>query len=246
MKRIIAIIAILIILMASLVSCGTTGGDSGEEGDFLSVIYEGFSAQTGSYQKMDGSESESRVYCFVIENTSDKEIRKATAVISGLDENGEPMSNPQNVPVAVPYLRPGEKAFTAVFESEWKELPSGYKVEFKDVSWGKSKGQPLSVSSVKYDEGGFVCDVTLKNEGDEEFVWYYDESDLTVENMRLPSLIAVAKDADGNVQTIDTGIPVDGSDLLRENITFAPGEEREVSISFTDSHNEPEILICWR
>lgn len=246
MKRIIAIITILIILTASFASCSTAGGEAGDDGDSLSVIYEGFSAQAGSYQKMDGSEIESRVYCFVIENTSDKEIRKATAVISGLDENGEQMSGPQNVPTAIPYLRPGEKALALVFESEWKESPFGYHVGFKDVSWGKSKGQPLSVSSVKFDERGFACDVTLKNEGDEEFVWYYDESDPAVENIRLPSLIAVTKDEDGNVQTIDMGMPIDGADLLQDNITFAPGEEREVSFSFSESHNEPEILICWR
>lgn len=246
MNKLRAIIAILIILTVSFASCGKAGGETEDAGDFLSVIYEGYSPMKGALLKSDGSEIESRVYCFVIENTSDQEIRTAQATVIGLDENGEQIYSADRIATSLPYLRPGEKAIVTVLEADWKEFPSSYEIELGDISWGEGKGQPLTITSVKYDERGIVCDVTLKNEGDEEFVWYYDESDPNNANGRFPTLIAVVKDGDGNVKAIDACSPLDGDDILRENMTFAPGEEREVTFCYSDSYNEPEILICWR
>ena len=248
-RRVIMITAIaaVLIMMTALSSCSQITGGAGKASENIKVVYEGYEAADSSLEKPDGTLVECRTYCFIFENVSDKDLKKAGVHVSGLNESGEQLASEYGGSYQLPSLRPGERSAVEVLEAEWTEFPASFSADVSGAVWGESKRPRLSVTDVKYGEYGFTCDVTIKNDSDEDFVWVNEASDEDLSDVKwIPSLKAVDKDEDGNVRSIDTGILMDGDDLSHESISFAPGEEKTLSFCFTESYQEPEVMICWR
>lgn len=244
--RTAVLFAVMMLLTASFASCSIVKDLTGDAQEDLKLVYQGYGTNEGSLIKEDGTEVDCRSYCFIFENASDRDVKKAGVTVRGLDENGEAIYNEFGSSYVLPELHPGERAIVEVLDAEWTEAPASFRAEVSGVKWGESKGQSLTITGVNK-AGGFACDVSIKNESDEECVWFDALSDQEdIENERVPFMIAVNKDGDGNVLNIDTAVPLDGNDQLRGNIVFAPGEEKEIPFALSDSDQEPEFMICWR
>lgn len=226
-----------------LVSCGQTDDTEG-----LEIKYECYADEATTIDYGSGP-MESRVCYFILENTTDKELRYAEVKTFGLDGNGERLQRAdgevnKTPTYMVPSLMPGESAIIQAFDAEWVEIPASFEVRVTGKSWGSCEGVPLSVIDTSQ-TGPYAWQMTLRNDGDEEMLWVNDFSNQDLEIGRQPVVVAVIRDDDGNVESIDRGTLLDGNQIMTENITIAPGEEKTVEVCFSGKHQDPEFIICW-
>lgn len=248
-RKMITLFAAVMVMTAMLSACATqTGSMSGDTTDPITIVYEGNSTNAMPYDNGHGEIVDSRVHYFVLENTSDKELKSADVVAIGLDENGEELGTSDGrspSKYAVAPLNPGERTYAVAFDTDWSEPPASYKLEITKTRWGAGKEANLfTVVDVAAESEDFVRKVTIRNDGEEDITWVNtpDES----AQSRKTQLVAIVKDDEGNVISIDAASLMDGDDAyMQENFTLAPGEEKTAS-AITDSQDQdPEFCICW-
>ena len=235
--------AMMLIMMVALPSCGMISGAE-EASEYLKLVYEGSEAGSFSLETSDGT-VETKSHGFIFENTSDKDLSSASVAVHGLDGNGEKLRNSfGSTKLDIPSLKPGERAFIDSMDAEWAETPASYKAEPVSIVWGDCKGVPLTILDVTGNGFGFSWEVTLRNDGDEDLLWINDYGSAEDKTGRQPVLVAVGKDGEGNT-TLEQGVLLDGDDIMRDNFTIAPGEEKTVEVCYSESYQDPEIIVCW-
>lgn len=249
-RKMITLFAAVLVMTAMFAACAQQTEQAPEDtSDDLSVVYEGYSTAEETFTLESGESVDSRNCYFVIENTTDKELQSAKYRIIGLDENGEELKErglEGGFSYSIlPYLKPGERAFNEVTDAEWEETPASYKIEIFETVWGSSKGVPLSVVDATAGDGAYVRNVTIRNDGEEDYLWMVTSEDGAVVESRQAYLLVIYKDDDGNVTSIDRAVLLDGDDFLQENFTIASGEEKTLEVSVNDPDRDPEFCICW-
>ena len=251
-RKMITLFAAVLVMTAMLTACSQQTEEASEDtADSLSVVYEGYSTAEETLMLESGELVDTRSCYFVIENTTDKELQSAKYRIIGLDENGEELQrsdgeNSKSMFIFLPYLKPGERALGEITDADWEETPASYKVEIFETVWGSSKGVPITVVDATAGDGAYVRNVTIRNDGEEDYSWIFSFEDGVVEETRQAELMLIYKEDDGNVTCIDRATFLDGDDFLQENFTIAPGEEKTLEVSVNDPDREPEFCICWR
>lgn len=251
-RKMITLFAAVLVMTAMLTACSQQTEEASEDtANELSVVYEGYSSAEETMTLESGEIVDTRSCFFVIENTTDTELRSAKYHIIGLDENGEELQrsdgmDSRSVFSFLPYLKPGERALGEITDADWEETPASYKVEIFETVWGSSKGVPITVVDATAGDGAYVRNVTIRNDGEEDYSWIFSFEDGVVEETRQAELMVIYKEDDGNVTCIDRATFLDGGDFLQENFTIAPGEEKTLEVSVNDPDREPEFCICWR
>ena len=244
-KRIVVLLAVLTLMTASFASCGTIAGVE-EDGETLSVVFQG---------EVDDASSDTEFYAILIENTSDESIMSAQIDIAGLDKDGNTlrlknkynliMPRNEGFGISISHLRPGEYAYVTVDPMYyWEEEPASYNIEFEQIKKGDDESPSFSVVDSIFDPyGGF--DVTVKNEGDAEYTLYGEYSNeydsLKAKGERAPVFIAVERDSDGNVTTMDIG----SCDIEEGGVVFGPGEEKTITVFFPEDNPNYEIIVTY-
>ena len=242
--KMVTAIVMMLIIMAPLSACGKTSGAE-EASEYLKLVYECYETGNFALVENDGTEVETRSRCFIFENTSDQDIRSAKVSIHGLDENGEKLVCSYNLNnIGLPDLKQGERAIISCMDAEWKETPASFMAEPTGIVWGESKGAPLTILDATCIGQGFTWEVTLRNDGDEDFLWVNDLEDVEGSPGRRPVLIAVTKDEEGNTD-LERGVLLNGDDFMHDNFTIAPGEEKTLEVCFSEAYQDPEIIVCW-
>ena len=245
----ITLFAAALVMTALLSACAQqTDSMSGDTTDPITIVYEGASTNVMPYDNGRGEIVDSRVHYFVLENTSDKELKSADVVAIGLDENGEELETSDGKSPSkytVTPINPGERTYAVAFDTDWSEPPASYKLEITKTRWGAGKEANLfTVVDVAAEPESFARNVTIRNDGEEELTWVNapDES----AQSRQTQLVAIVKDDEGNVSSIDAASLMDGDDAyMQENFTLAPGEEKTISAIVEGQDQDPEFCICW-
>lgn len=262
MKKQRSLIAFMLIMILAasmlLVSCGQAGDEGGDSAEALTLLYEGYGNEVVNYitQQGEGPEIESRVYGWLYENTSDKDIRKVNVSVIAMDENGEVLkmedgTDPEKTRIQLHGLKPGEKIWYETMEGEWEKVPASFEFKVINVEWGNVKGGPITITAadtVYRNDVSSVYELTIRNDGEDVFTWLNDWSEVDSDPGRQFRIAGADKDADGKVvhaelvTTIadeETYAPVD------ENINIAPGEEIKVLVTDNGNLEDPEFMLCW-
>ncbi len=260
MKKQRSLITFFLITVVSaamlLVSCGPGGDEVKTEA--LTLLYEGYGNEAVKYvtQQGEGPEIESRVYGWLYENTSDKDISKVMVSVIAMDENGEVLKredgdDPKTTKFILLGLKPGEKLWYETMEGEWEKVPASFEFKVTDVVWGNVKGGPITITAadtVYRDDASSVYELTIRNDGEDVFTWLNDWSEVDSDPGRQFRIAGEDKDADGKVVHAELVTAIADEETyasVDENINIAPGEEIKVLVTDNGNLEDPEFMLCW-
>lgn len=252
-KPIIALMLVTVTAAALLLSSCGQGGDGAEA---LTVIYEGFEKETSQFTPKEGGDPiEFRTYVWILENTSDQEISKAEVAVIALDENGEELktddgTSPRFSKIPLPDLEPGDRAWVKTLEVDWETAPTSYTLEFSGGKTGSFTGEPMTITdsyTIRKDWAHADYGLTIRNDGQNDFTWLIDWSDVSGDTGRQFYIVAADRDADGNIVYAENLTPLDieTMEMLVENVTIAAGEEMDVAAIGGGDIEDPEFMLCW-
>lgn len=231
-----------------LVSCEQIGDITSGSSEKLVVAYEGYAAETTELDLGNGP-VETREHYFIMQNATDKTIHSAEVNVFGLDGNGKRLKRSEGETNGLPtylisYLMPGEYTIVESFDAEWVEIPASFEFVLTKLLTGSDEVPSLSVTDA-VQLTPYAWDLTLRNDGAEEILWVNDFSGEDFEVKRLPMVAAVVTDDAGNVESVDIAVLLDGDQIMTDNFTIAPGEEKTVVVCFSAEYQDPEFIICW-
>lgn len=258
-KRRIAIAFMLTAVLAAamlLASCGGGGEDeAGAGAEAIKVIYAGYGKELVSMvPEGKDEEIECREYGILVENTSGEDFQRADVTIKGLDENGEVLKKTdgsRSQTSRLGGLKPGERAWIYLLEGEWETSPASFSATEEGIVWGNVNSGPLTVTAsetVSRNDYASVYALTIRNDGEEDFIMVNDWSDANTNPGRQFSIVGADKDADGNIVYAKPLMPINDNemgDVLTEDITFPPGEEVRILVLDNNDLEDPELMLCW-
>lgn len=192
-------------------------------------------------------------FAFIIENNYESPLNADNIRIDAFDSDGSIIATEDGYAGTFPSgnLRPGEKT-AIVWSSEdsglsWTDPPASFEAGIKHISRGDDNLPFITItdSVPEYfnEFGGATYNVTLRNEGKEDFLWSLNDP----MNDQALMIAAVARNSEGKITGGGYAYPLraDG-DLLNEDILIPAGEEVSVRLyAQLNTAGEYEFYTKW-